>query len=114
MEQKEQHNQRQTLILLQKHLQVQKGEPLAQSSAVEVNQLRELLTAQISWLLDHDFERLVQAMYRIDVAEQDFKAVLSGATSVASSLAELVLEREQKKVEMRQKFSSNLASVKPQ
>lgn len=104
----------QILHLLQKHLQVQEGEPLIRYRAEGLQQLRELLTTQISRMLDHDFERLLQAMYRIDVDEQDFKTVLAGSTPVAPALADLVLERELKKIEIRKKYSKTYQSARIQ
>lgn len=103
-----QEESREALLLLQKHLQVQNGEPLDQISDTSsgLSILKEVLTRQIAWMLDYQFERLLQAMYRIDVPEQDFRAVLVGKAPVAEALAELVLNRELKKVETRRLFSS--------
>lgn len=95
----------QILTLLQKHLLVQEGEPLYPHQPDNVKELKAYLTSQIAWMLDHAFERLLQAMYRIDVAEQKFKAALTGPDPVAAALADLVLEREIKKIEIRRKFS---------
>lgn len=99
---------RQALALLQKHLQVQPGEPLheALSNSDGLAGLKTLLTNQIAFLLDRQFERLLQAMYRIDVNEQEFRAALTGDAPVAETLAELVLQRELKKVETRRLYSS--------
>lgn len=107
MEQKNENQQ--TLLLLRKHLLVQEGEPLSQNFSVGYQELHQRLTAQISWLLDHDFSRLVQAMYRIDVAEHDFKTVLAGTLPVAPVLADLVLAREYQKIELRKKYAASKA-----
>lgn len=101
------------LHLIKKHLQVQPGEPLAIDTQPEpgLEDIRKLLTTQIAWLLDYQFERLLQAMYRIDIAEQDFRAVLTGEAPVAAALAELVLQREIQKIETREKYSKGKAVV---
>lgn len=98
---------RETFALLQKHLQVQQGEPLAKP-ADEMEELRRLLRKQINYLLDHHFERLVQAMYRMDVRESDFKAALKLPTgpAIVDKLTELVLEREMQKVITRRLYSA--------
>lgn len=95
----------QILDLLHKHLLVQEGEPLYPHQPESLKELKAYLTSQIAWMLDHSFERLLQAMYRIDVAEQQFKAALTGPDPVAPALADLVLEREMKKIEIRRRFS---------
>ena len=105
---------KQVLDLLHKHLKVQEGEPLHAHQPLSLRELRENLTTQIAWMLDYSFERLLQAMYRIDVNEKDFKAALTGASPVATTLADLVLERELKKVEIRQKYSQTYHSAKVQ
>lgn len=104
----ERDDSRQALVLLQKHLMVAPGEPLhdALSDTGGLEELKKLLTKQIAFLLDRQFERLLQAMYRIDINEQEFRAVLTGEAPVAEALAELVLQRELKKVETRRLYSS--------
>ena len=98
---------RETFALLQKHLQVQKGEPLA-IPAQEMEELRRLLRKQINYLLDNHFERLLQAMYRMDVRESDFKAALGLPTgpAIVDKLTELVLEREKQKIITRRLYST--------
>ncbi len=63
------------------------------------------LTRIINYLLEKDFERLLQAMYRIDVSEKKFKAVFSHDENVAEAIAKLVLERELEKVAFRKKYN---------
>lgn len=67
--------------------------------------LERWLQRVITQLLDRDFERLLQAMYRIDIDERKFKAVFAGEGDVAVGLANLVLERELEKVAMRKRYS---------
>lgn len=97
---------RETVALLRKHLQVQQGEPLS-LPAEEMEELRRLLRKQIAFLLDHQFERLLQAMYRMDVRESDFKAALGLPTgpAIIDKLTELVLKREIQKVITRKLYS---------
>ncbi|WP_017731567.1 hypothetical protein [Nafulsella turpanensis] len=103
------------VVLLQKHLQVQKGEPLAIAPAAGlagVEELRALLQQQINFLLDHQFERLLQAMYRMDVSEDAFKEALALSTgpAIVSKLTDLVLEREMQKVATRRLYSASKMS----
>lgn len=103
----EKEDPRQALVLLKKHLQVQEGEPLSEVPVenAQLEVLRKVLTDHLAWLLDYQFERLLQAMYRIDVNEQEFRAVLTGDAPVAPALAELVLQRELKKVKTRRLYA---------
>lgn len=104
-------DQLEALTLLKKHLRVQKGEPLDKDPALfmaGMEALRMHLRQQISFLLDQEFERLLQAMYRMDVSEVAFKEALALPTgpAIVEKLADLVLERELQKVATRRLYSS--------
>ena len=78
------------------------------NSTKEVNEqkLLQLLTKRINHLLDHDFQTLLNIMYRIDVDEAKFKHILvhQPAGEIAASLAQLILHRMMQKAEMRLKY----------
>ena len=102
---------KQALSLLQRHLQIQPKEPLGEEVPTpgSLQELREKLSQLIGWLLDHDFQRLLNAVYRVDVPESRFKEVLANPLAekpVAVQIAELVLERELQKVRTRMLYSS--------
>ncbi|RZL98699.1 MAG: hypothetical protein EOO88_60375 [Pedobacter sp.] len=67
------------------------------------------LIARINWLILHDFERLVNTLYRIDVSEKKINALLKDfpQTDAAAIIAELVIRREEEKYRSRQQFRSN-------
>ena len=92
------------VLLLQQHgvLDVQ---PLEQVPQFSQDELRELLVKQLVYLLERDQERLMQAMYRIDVPEHKFRAALLSADP-ASQIADLVLQREMMKVQTRRWYAS--------
>ncbi len=62
---------------------------------------------QIQYLIDHDFGRLINAMYRIDVQEMHVKEILekSDPGKIAANLALRVIEREKSKVITRMRYS---------
>lgn len=80
----------------------------------ELNQVQNLeglereLTHIISYLLDKDFNRLLNAFYKIDISEQKFKEILASVSSdkLANKLAKEVIQREMQKVETRQRYKS--------
>ena len=65
----------------------------------------KLLTRVIQHLLDKDFERLMNGLYRIDVDENKVKLAMT-TDQVAENIARLIIERELQKVETRRKYSS--------
>lgn len=92
------------VLLLQKHgiLDVQ---PLEKVPDLSMEELKNIVSRQVLYLLERDMERLMQAMYRIDVPEQLFKAALV-SENPAAQLAELVLQRELLKVQTRRWYAS--------
>jgi tRNA 2-selenouridine synthase SelU len=76
--------------------------PEAQLVNNDYEALLELLALHIEYLCQHHFEGLLQAMYRMDVREEDFQQALGDSRA----LAELVLQRALQKIESRKKYSS--------
>ncbi len=71
-----------------------------------INELKDKLSQLISYLMEKDFERLLQAMYRLDIDEKKFWIILEGSEreKISLELADLVIQRELKKLETRQKY----------
>ena len=69
--------------------------------------LLDKLTKQIKFMLDEDFQGLLNAMYRIDIEEGKFSlAVETGnPDDVALTIAELILKRIVQKAQTRLKYS---------
>lgn len=65
--------------------------------------LKSLLRERIEFLLDHDFEKLLSLLYRIDVDETKAKAALieKSDTKPAEVFAELILQRLIQKAQTR-------------
>lgn len=64
------------------------------------------LAERVEWLMKHDYERLLNAIYLLDVPERRFhEAVRSRPTGAAARrLAEAILERERQKFESRRRY----------
>ena len=69
---------------------------------------RRQLEDALNWMIDNDFEKLVQALYRIDVNEQRLKDVLFTYKEqpAATMLADLIIERQQQKALARQAYKA--------
>lgn len=67
------------------------------------NLIRERLAIMIGNLMQNDFGKLCQAMYRIDISESRFHQVLTEepAGEIPYLLADLVIERELQKIKTR-------------
>ena len=71
-----------------------------------IEALRLLLEKALDNLLQNDPERLLAIMYRLDINETHFRKVMEGsnAKTRARELAELVLEREWKRLEFKKNY----------
>lgn len=74
---------------------------------------RESLFAQlkdeVNNLINEDFGRLVQILYRIDVPEKKLRQLLieNPTTDAADTIAKLIMERQVQKGKARQQFKPN-------
>ena len=72
------------------------------------NDLENYLAVFINELIDKDFNKLVNLLYRIDISEQKLKIALQNEDKTISSgktIAQLIIERQLQKLEFRKKFS---------
>jgi hypothetical protein len=71
--------------------------------------VREHLIDKLNSLLDHDFEKLLWILYRIDVSEEKAKSSLAEKSdrNPAEILADLIIERQIEKAKTRLKYRSD-------
>lgn len=79
-----------------------------QLTAMEKLEMREQLICYINHLLLHDFNKLVQILYRVDVDEKKLKALLqeNKETDAAVTIADLLLHRQEEKIKTKEAFTS--------
>ncbi len=73
-----------------------------------LDELREKLEKIVAYLLDNEFERLLNAMYRLDINEDKFKIALSGmgTKAISEEITDLIITREIQKLKTRIKYRS--------
>jgi hypothetical protein len=72
--------------------------------AVTEQELLSALIKIIAYLLDHDFNRLLNILYRIDVDENRVKELFASEESVAIGLSKAILERQIAKLQFRSSY----------
>lgn len=95
---------KQAVHLIQKDLSLD-HESLPESVA-STDDLKKALIPVINYLLNKDLNRLLNALYRIDISEKKVKEVLTleHPENMASCLADLIVQREMQKVITRNKY----------
>ncbi|MFN0292163.1 hypothetical protein [Pedobacter helvus] len=75
---------------------------------ISENQLREVLIKAFEYLVEEDFAKLVQILYRADVDQDKLKALLENAenSSSAEVIADAYIARQKAKLEIWNKYSS--------
>ena len=68
-----------------------------------LEQLREKLSVHINELINHDFEKLVFHLYRIDVDEARMRALLANKAgeNAGGLIADLIIERQLQKIKLK-------------
>jgi len=76
-------------------------------TVADIEDLKQQLIPIINHLLDKDLNRLLTALYRIDVSEQKVKKIISTGNpeKMADNIAQMVIDREMQKVITRRKYS---------
>jgi hypothetical protein len=73
-----------------------------------LSELKNILAAKINHLINHDFEKLVRILYRMDVSEKRLKQNLQEQKQNAGAMiAEMMIERQLQKIRSREQFKSN-------
>lgn len=77
--------------------------------ALSREEIKTHLTKYIAELLEYNFEKLCNLIYRHDVSEAKFYQALGNGDIIiqAENIAELVIEREMQKVETRKVYKSH-------
>lgn len=91
-----------------KALSIQFNLPTTLFDEVVLSEFRKLLIERLEFLINHDFEKLLDILYRIDVDENGAKKALLQNSEMKPSevFADLIIARQMQKVLSRGKFSS--------
>jgi hypothetical protein len=80
---------------------------LPENQSFTKNDFLDKLSPFILHLLDNDFQKLVQIMYRIDVSEKEFGLTLQpGKKDIPKKLAEMIYDRLCLKAKIRAEYKS--------
>lgn len=79
---------------------------------MSMEELRSRLSKVVNDLMNHDFEKLVYYLYRIDVDENRMRQLLQAkqGENAANLIADLMIERQLQKIETRKNFDSGQTS----
>ncbi|NQZ75998.1 MAG: hypothetical protein HRT61_07785 [Ekhidna sp.] len=80
---------------------------LFEQEQIDFDRLLVLLTNRVSYLLDHDFNALLNALYRIDLSENLIKELLHSSKSeeLAQNISMAIIERQKRKVLTRRYYT---------
>ncbi len=76
---------------------------------ISFQELKEKLAVHINLLINHDFEKLVSLLYRIDVNENKMRQLLEKkeGENAAGLIADLIIERQLQKIKSRKETKRN-------
>lgn len=75
-----------------------------QCSPAAETALLQKITTVVNELIEHDFPRLIEILYRVDVNEKKLKEHIAESSSqdTAQIIAQMLLERQKQKLALRQ------------
>lgn len=64
----------------------------------------QLLSERIAWMLEHQTELLFSLLYRMDIEEKDMRIAMDPASALPApqALATLIIERQRKRMQSKQ------------
>ncbi len=100
----EQFNQLQTELAKTWQLDTNEFNPLLTS-----DDLFNCLKERVEYLLKYNMEKLLSAMYRLDISERKFDEAmnLSGVQNIAHALTQAIFDRELLRIETRRKYTED-------
>jgi len=77
--------------------------------SISFDELKQKLSARINHLINHDFEKLVSLLYRIDVNENKLRKLLEqkDGEDAARLITDLIIERQLQKIKSRKESKKN-------
>jgi hypothetical protein len=79
---------------------------LALQPNISITEIKDRLATYINELINHDFNKLVSLLYRIDINEKKLKQLLeeNPTYNAGHIIADLIIERQIQKQKIRQQF----------
>ena len=73
---------------------------------ISADEMRRRLAIHLNHLIEHDFQKLVSVLYRVDVNEKKLKHLLKENIGEDAGLiiADLIIERQLQKIKSRKEF----------
>jgi hypothetical protein len=86
---------------------------LSLPETISLEELKQKLSLYVNYLINHDFEKLVFYLYRIDVNEAKMKQLLEQreGEDAPGLIADLIIERQLQKIKSRQQFRQRDSNI---
>jgi hypothetical protein len=67
---------------------------------------KDYLASKIAYLIENNFDLLINILYRIDIGEEKLQKLFSGKNkpNIPEELSELIIERQLQKIHFRKKY----------
>ena len=77
-----------------------------QTGIESYDSLKEYLTQKVAELMDNDFERFLNSLYRIDINERKIKEVLidKNILSIPGKITDLIIERQIERIKYQRMY----------
>ena len=78
-------------------------------NSIDEEKLKEWLSERISYLLEYDFQCLLQVLYRVDINEEELRQSIASMSNLDSVtiICDMIIKREKSKIVSRKRYKSN-------
>jgi hypothetical protein len=73
---------------------------------------KEKLSVYVNQLINHDFEKLIHILYRLDVSEKKLRSALSASSAEAGMIiAQMIIDRQSEKIKTREQYRQRNTNI---
>jgi hypothetical protein len=71
-----------------------------------LSEFKDYLASKISYLIENNFDLLINILYRIDIGEEKLQKLFAGKNkqNIPEALSDLIIERQLQKIHFRKKY----------
>jgi len=72
-----------------------------------LDELKTVIADQINYLINHDFDKLLRILYKVDVSEKQLKENLLVHSDAAALIGQMIIDRQLQKIKTREQYKAN-------
>jgi hypothetical protein len=76
-------------------------------SGKSLDELKNVITDRINYLINADFDKLLRILYAVDVSEMQLKNNLQQGVDAGAVIAQMIIDRQLQKIKTREQYRTS-------